>query len=83
MSKIDIGIKKQDRIKITEGLKRLLADSYTLYLQTHNFHWNVTGPLTGDGPTIAVPPGTSQAGAGTNQIGGCQSHADRASCVAP
>jgi starvation-inducible DNA-binding protein len=44
MSKIDIGIKKQDRIKIAEGLKRLLADSYTLYLQTHNFHWNVTGP---------------------------------------
>jgi starvation-inducible DNA-binding protein len=44
MSKIDIGIEKQDRIKIAEGLKRLLADSYTLYLQTHNFHWNVTGP---------------------------------------
>lgn len=44
MSKIDIGIKKQDRIRIAEGLKRLLADSYTLYLQTHNFHWNVVGP---------------------------------------
>ncbi|MGD8940594.1 MAG: Dps family protein [Gammaproteobacteria bacterium] len=44
MSKIDIGIKEKDRIKIAEGLKRLLADSYTLYLQTHNFHWNVTGP---------------------------------------
>jgi len=44
MSKIDIGIKKQDRIAIAEGLQRLLADSYTLYLQTHNFHWNVTGP---------------------------------------
>ena len=44
MSTIDIGINTQDRIKIAEGLKRLLADSYTLYLQTHNFHWNVTGP---------------------------------------
>lgn len=44
MSKIDIGIAKEDRIEITDGLKRLLADSYTLYLQTHNFHWNVTGP---------------------------------------
>ncbi|WP_297810504.1 Dps family protein [uncultured Methylophaga sp.] len=44
MSTIDIGIKKQDRQDIAEGLKRLLADSYTLYLQTHNFHWNVTGP---------------------------------------
>ncbi len=45
MSKIDIGISKEDRTQITDGLKRLLADSYTLYLQTHNFHWNVTGPL--------------------------------------
>ena len=44
MSTIDIGITEQDRIKIAEGLKRLLADSYTLYLQSHNFHWNVTGP---------------------------------------
>ena len=44
MSKIDIGIKESDRIKIAEGLKHLLADTYTLYLQTHNFHWNVTGP---------------------------------------
>ena len=44
MSNIDIGIKEQDRSNIAEGLKRLLADSYTLYLQTHNFHWNVTGP---------------------------------------
>ena len=44
MSKIDIGINEKDRIKIAEGLKHLLADSYTLYLQTHNFHWNVTGP---------------------------------------
>lgn len=44
MSSVDIGIKEQDREQIAEGLKRLLADSYTLYLQTHNFHWNVTGP---------------------------------------
>ena len=44
MSKIDIGISEQDRESIAGGLKHLLADSYTLYLQTHNFHWNVTGP---------------------------------------
>ena len=44
MSKVDIGISKKDRTDIAGGLKRLLADSYTLYLQTHNFHWNVTGP---------------------------------------
>jgi starvation-inducible DNA-binding protein len=41
---IDIGISAANRETIAEGLKRLLADSYTLYLQTHNFHWNVTGP---------------------------------------
>ncbi|MBC3766206.1 Dps family protein [Neptunicella marina] len=44
MTNIDIGISEANREKIAEGLKRLLADSYTLYLQTHNFHWNVTGP---------------------------------------
>lgn len=44
MTRIDIGIREADREQIAEGLKRLLADSYTLYLQTHNFHWNVTGP---------------------------------------
>ncbi len=44
MSKIDIGIKEADRLEVAQGLKHLLADSYTLYLQTHNFHWNVTGP---------------------------------------
>jgi starvation-inducible DNA-binding protein len=43
--KIDIGIPEGDRKKIAEGLSRLLADSYTLYLKTHNFHWNVTGPM--------------------------------------
>lgn len=41
---VDIGINEQDCVVIGEALKRLLADSYTLYLQTHNFHWNVTGP---------------------------------------
>jgi starvation-inducible DNA-binding protein len=45
MSTIDIGIKEQDRLNIALHLKHLLADSYTLYLQTHNFHWNVTGPM--------------------------------------
>lgn len=44
MKKIDIGINESDRQQVAEGLSRLLADSYTLYLQTHNFHWNVTGP---------------------------------------
>jgi starvation-inducible DNA-binding protein len=42
---IDIGINEADRKQIAEGLSRLLADSYTLYLKTHNFHWNVTGPM--------------------------------------
>ena len=42
---INISIEKADREKIGEGLSRLLADSYTLYLKTHNFHWNVTGPM--------------------------------------
>jgi starvation-inducible DNA-binding protein len=42
---MDIGIGKEDRSKIAEGLSRLLADSYTLYLMTHNFHWNVKGPM--------------------------------------
>ncbi|MEX1197345.1 MAG: Dps family protein [Pseudohongiellaceae bacterium] len=43
-TRIDIGINAADREKVAEGLAHLLADSYTLYLQTHNFHWNVTGP---------------------------------------
>jgi len=41
---IDIGIPKEKRQQVAAKLKILLADSYTLYLQTHNFHWNVTGP---------------------------------------
>ena len=39
---IDIGITEKDREKIAEGLSRLLADTYSLYLKTHYFHWNVT-----------------------------------------
>ncbi|MDR7090016.1 MULTISPECIES: Dps family protein [Cellvibrio] len=42
---IDIGISQQHREEIAQGLSRLLADTYTLYLKTHNFHWNVTGPM--------------------------------------
>ncbi|MBM3510203.1 MAG: DNA starvation/stationary phase protection protein [Alphaproteobacteria bacterium] len=42
---IDIGIAERDRIAIADGLAKLLADTYTLYLKTHNFHWNVEGPL--------------------------------------
>ena len=45
MQTIDIGIQESDRKAIAEGLSRLLADTYTLYLKTHNFHWNVTGPM--------------------------------------
>jgi starvation-inducible DNA-binding protein len=41
----DIGISAKDRAAIAAGLSRLLADTYTLYLTTHNFHWNVTGPM--------------------------------------
>ncbi len=41
---INIGIERADRAAIAEGLSRVLADTYTLYLTTHNFHWNVTGP---------------------------------------
>lgn len=43
--KIDTGIPEAERLAIADGLKKLLADSYTLYLKTHNFHWNVTGPM--------------------------------------
>lgn len=43
--KMDIGIAKDDRKRLAEELGKLLADSYTLYLKTHNFHWNVTGPM--------------------------------------
>lgn len=42
---INDGINKKDRVKIAEGTAHLLADTYSLYLKTHNFHWNVTGPM--------------------------------------
>ncbi len=42
---IDIGIPDKDRAKIVEGLSKVLADTYSLYLKTHNFHWNVEGPM--------------------------------------
>lgn len=42
---MNIGIENNDREAIAKGLSKLLADSYTLYLKTHNFHWNVTGPM--------------------------------------
>ena len=44
-TKIDIGISDKERKAIAAGLSRVLADAYTLYLKTHNFHWNVTGPM--------------------------------------
>ena len=43
--RINIGISDEHRAAIAQGLSRLLADTYTLYLTTHNFHWNVTGPM--------------------------------------
>ena len=45
VSQVAIGIEDNKRQEIAEGLSRLLADTYTLYLKTHNFHWNVTGPM--------------------------------------
>ena len=42
---MDIGINNEDRHQIADGLSKLLADTYTLYLKTHYFHWNVTGPM--------------------------------------
>jgi starvation-inducible DNA-binding protein len=42
---IDIGINKKDRESIAKNLSNLLADTYSLYLKTHNFHWNITGPM--------------------------------------
>ncbi|MBI5892040.1 MAG: DNA starvation/stationary phase protection protein [Nitrosomonadales bacterium] len=44
-SSINIGLSEKDRHNIAGGLSRMLADTYTLYLKTHNFHWNVTGPM--------------------------------------
>ncbi|MGA0118311.1 MAG: Dps family protein [Ilumatobacteraceae bacterium] len=42
---IDLGIPQAERLKIADGLSHLLADTYTLYLKTHKYHWNVTGPM--------------------------------------
>jgi starvation-inducible DNA-binding protein len=42
---LDFGIAEPDRLKIVDGLSHMLADTYTLYLKTHHFHWNVTGPM--------------------------------------
>jgi starvation-inducible DNA-binding protein len=44
-SAVNIGISESDRVDIAKGLSKVLADTYTLYLTTHNFHWNVTGPM--------------------------------------
>ncbi len=44
-TKIEIGLSEDERAKIAKGLSGLLADSYTLYMMTHNYHWNVTGPM--------------------------------------
>ena len=43
--RIDIGISDEDRAAIADRLSHLLADTYTLYLRTHQYHWNVTGPM--------------------------------------
>ncbi len=43
-SPINIGLDQQQRQQVAGGLQKLLADTYTLYLKTHNYHWNVTGP---------------------------------------
>jgi starvation-inducible DNA-binding protein len=45
LMEVNMGIEQQDRREISEGLSRLLADTYMLYLKTHSFHWNVTGPM--------------------------------------
>lgn len=45
MKKIKLGIKEQNRKQITAGLSKFLADSYMLYMKTHNYHWNVEGPM--------------------------------------
>ena len=60
---INIGISEADRQTIVVGLSRLLADSYTLYLQTHNFHWNVTGPMFNTLHTMFMTQYTEQWGA--------------------
>ena len=58
--KIDIGLSEKDRTAIAEGLSKLLADSFTLYLMTHNFHWNVTGPMFNSLHTMFMDQYTEQ-----------------------
>ncbi|MCW4473918.1 DNA starvation/stationary phase protection protein [Xanthomonas sp. H13-6] len=60
---IDIGIKDADRKKISDGLSHYLADAYTLYLKTHNFHWNVTGAMFNSLHTMFETQYTEQWGA--------------------
>ena len=60
---INIGISEADRQTIVDGLSRLLADSYTLYLQTNNFHWNVMGPMFNTLHTMFMTQYTEQWGA--------------------
>ncbi|GHH58160.1 MULTISPECIES: Dps family protein [Gammaproteobacteria] len=60
---IDIGIKSGDRKKIADGLSHYMADAFTLYLKTHNFHWNVTGPMFNSLHTMFETQYTEQWGA--------------------
>ncbi|MEE7547952.1 DNA starvation/stationary phase protection protein [Xanthomonas sp. Kuri4-1] len=60
---IDIGIKDGDRKQISEGLSRYMADAFTLYLKTHNFHWNVTGSMFNSLHTMFETQYTEQWGA--------------------
>ena len=60
---INTGIKSENRAVIVEGLRHLLADTYTLYLKTHNYHWNVTGPMFSSLHTLFEEQYTELAGA--------------------
>ncbi|MEG8101209.1 Dps family protein, partial [Xanthomonas hortorum] len=60
---IDIGIKDGDRKKISDGLARYMADAFTLYLKTHNFHWNVTGSMFNSLHTMVETQNTTQGAA--------------------
>lgn len=62
-TQIDIGISEKDRKAIAKGLSALLADSYSLYLMTHNFHWNVRGPMFNTLHTMFMTQYTEQWGA--------------------
>ena len=60
---INTGIKSDNRAVVVDGLSRLLADTYTLYLKTHNYHWNVTGPMFASLHTLFEEQYTELAGA--------------------